>query len=371
MIIGIPKEIKDNEYRVAVVPNGVEALKKGGHRIVIEKSAGEGSAICDKEFKKAGAEILPSNCEVFEQADMIIKVKEPLEPEIGLLKKGQILFTFLHLASNEKLTRELLKRKIVGIAYETIETDDGQLPILIPMSEVAGRLSVQEGAKYLERSQGGRGLLLGGVPGVMPAKVLILGGGTVGTNAAKIAAGMGAEVVILEKNVNRLRYLEDVLHGRVTTRQSDEYNIREALKDADLLICAILSSGKKTPYLITRDMLKLMKTGSVIVDVSIDQGGAVETSRPTTHSQPIYKVDGIVHYCVANLPGCVPRTSTFALANVVLPYALEIANKGYRKALLENRVLARGLNVYKDKLTLRAVAELFGISYTPLEEVVK
>jgi len=296
-------------------------------------------------------------------------VKEPLREECELLKEGQMLFTYLHLASNKTLTRSLMKAKVIAIAYETVETDDGKLPLLIPMSEVAGRLAIQEGAKYLESSQGGEGILLGGVPGVAPAKTVILGGGVVGTNAAKMAAGLGAQVVILDKNLDRLRYLDDVMEANVITMKSNEYNIREAIKDADLVVGAVLITGEKAPKLITGEMLRIMKPGSVIVDVAIDQGGCIETSHPTSWSDPIFEVDGIIHYCVTNMPGCVPRTSTYALTNSTLPYVLEIANLGYSQALREDRVLSRGLNVADGKVTCEGVAKAHNLSYHRLEDI--
>jgi len=369
MIIGVPKEIKEDEYRIAITPNGIEALRQNGHGVVVEKDAGIGSGITNEEIRKAGAKILPSPKQVFSQAEMMVKVKEPLREECKLLKEGQILFTYLHLASNKTLTRSLMKAKVIAIAYETVETDDGKLPLLIPMSEVAGRLAIQEGAKYLERPQGGEGILLGGVPGVAPAKVVILGGGVVGANAAKMAAGLGARVVILDKNLDRLRYLDDVMKANVITMKSNEYNIREALKDADLVVGAVLVPGGKAPKLVTRKMLKTMKPGSVIVDVAIDQGGCAETSRPTCPSEPTYEVDGVIHYCVANMPGCVPRTSTYALTNATLPYILELANYGYPQALREDKALARGLNIVNGKVTCQGVAKAHGLPHHGLEEI--
>jgi len=369
MIIGVPKEIREDEYRIAITPNGVEALRKDGHRVVVEEDAGIGSGITNEEIRKAGAQILPSPEQVFSQAEMIVKVKEPLKEECELLKEGQILFTYLHLASSKTLTSSLMKAKVIAIAYETVETDDGKLPLLIPMSEVAGRLAIQEGAKYLKRSQGGEGILLGGVPGVAPAKVVILGGGVVGANAAKMAAGLGAQVVILDRNLDRLRYLDDVMQANVITIKSNEYSIREAIKDADLVVGAVLVPGGKAPHLINRKMLKTMKPGSVIVDVAIDQGGCVETSRPTCLSEPTYKVEGIIHYCVTNMPGCVPRTSTYALTNTTLPYILELANYGYPQALRKDKALASGLNIVNGKVTCQGVARAHGLPYHGLEEI--
>lgn len=368
MIIGIPKEVKEHECRVGVTPAGVEVLRGNGHRVVIEKNAGIRSGISDEEFIKAGAEILSSHADVFAQADMIVKVKEPLRKECDLVKKGQTIFTYLHLAANETLTRSLMKAKVIAIAYETVETRDGNLPLLAPMSEVAGRLAIQKGAMCLEKLQGGEGILLGGVPGVAPAKVVILGGGVVGSNAAKMAAGLGARVIILDVNLDRLRYLDDVMEANVTTLKSDQYNIRETIKDADLVVGAVLIPGSKTPKLITRKKLKIMKPGSVIVDVGIDQGGCTETSHPTSLSKPTYKVDGIIHYCVTNMPGCVPRTSTFALTNVTLPYILKIANLGYLKALREDEALARGFNIVDGKVTHEGVAKAHNLPYHKLEE---
>ena len=369
MIIGVPKEIREDEYRIAITPSGVEVLRKNKHQVVVEEDAGIGSGITNEEIIKAGAKILPSHEEVFTRAEMIVKVKEPLEEEYELLKEGQILFTYLHLASNKALTRLLMEAKVIAMAYETVETDEGKLPLLIPMSEVAGRLTIQEGAKYLERSQGGEGVLLGGVPGVAPAKVVIIGGGVVGTNAAKMAAGLGARVVILEQNLDRLRYLDDIMGAHVITMKSSEHNIREAIKEADLVVGAVLVPGGKAPHLITRKILKTMKPGSVIVDVAIDQGGCVETSRPTCPSEPTYEVEGVIHYCVANMPGCVPRTSTYALTNATLPYVLELANHGYPEALRKDKALARGLNVVNGKVTCEGVAKAHNLPYYELEEI--
>jgi alanine dehydrogenase len=366
MVVGIPKEIKQDEYRVAIVPAGVEALVKRGHKVLIEKRAGLGSGIVDEEYKKAGADIVNSHRKIFDKAELILKVKEPLPKEYGLLKKGQVIFTYFHFAADKKLTFEMLNRKIVGIAYETIQRDDGKLPLLTPMSEVAGRMSIQEGAKYLEKPMEGRGILLAGVPGVRPANVVILGGGVVGSNAAKIAGGLGAQVTILDIDLDRMRYLDDIMPEHVITLMSNSYNIRECIKHADLLIGAVLIPGAKAPQLITRDMLKLMKPGAVIVDVAIDQGGCMETSYPTTHSKPTYIVHGIVHYCVTNMPGAVGRTSTYALTNVTLPYALELADKGYKRAIKENSAIMRGLNVVDGKITCKAVADAFHTEWYPM-----
>jgi alanine dehydrogenase len=369
MIIGIPKEIKPEENRIAIVPGGVETLVHSGHKVIIEKGAGLGSGFTDDEFMKAGARISKRHEETFTEADLVLKVKEPLPEEYGLLRKGLIIFTYLHLAASEELTRNLQKKKIVGIAYETVQTEDGFLPLLAPMSEIAGRMAPQEGAKYLEETYGGRGILLGGVAGVPPANVVILGGGTVGYNATRIALGMGASVTVLDINPRKLRMLDEIFQGRVTTMIADNYNIRMVVGYADLLIGAVLVPGAKAPRLITREMLKTMRPGAVLVDVSIDQGGCAETSRPTTHSHPIYQEEGIIHYAVSNMPGAVPRTSTRALTLNTLPYVLEIAEKGWKKAVRENPSLAKGVNLVEGKITYQAVAEALNLTYTPLDEV--
>lgn len=369
MIIGVPKEIKDNEYRVAVTPGGVEMLRQHGHRVLVQAGAGEGSGFSDEEYTRSGAEILPTAAEVWNNAEMIMKVKEPRPEEYGFLREDLLLFTYLHLAAEEELTYELLRRKVTAVAYETVELADGRLPLLTPMSEVAGRMAIQVGAHYLEKAHGGRGKLLGGVPGVRPAQVTIIGGGTVGTNAAKIALGMGAHVVIIDKNLDRLRYLEDVLHGNLTTLASNPLNIANAVRRADLLIGAVLIHGARAPKLVTREMVGTMKPGSVIVDVAIDQGGCVETSKPTTHSHPTYEVDGVIHYGVTNMPGAVPRTSTYALSNATLPYALLLADHGFEGAVKGNPALAKGVNTYRGAVTYPAVAEAFGLEYTPLEKL--
>jgi alanine dehydrogenase len=366
-IIGVPKEIKEEEYRVAIVPAGVEALVKANHTVIVQRGAGVGSGISDKEYKEAGAKIVPSAKDVYKNADIIVKVKEPLPEEYDLLKESQIVFTFFHFAASLKLTKAMLDKKIIGIAYETLE-ENNTLPLLTPMSEIAGRMAVQEGAKYLERPMMGRGVLLGGVPGVAPCKVVILGGGVVGTNAAKIASGMGAQVVILDIDLSRLRYLEDIMPKNVQLLMSNSVNIRNHLKDADLVIGAVLVKGAKAPILITKEMLKTMKEGSVIVDVAIDQGGCVETSRPTTHKNPVYKVHGVIHYCVSNMPGAVARTATFALTNATLPYVLLLAN--YREDAIKNfNSIRTGLNVYKGKITYKAIADTFNLPYTPWEKI--
>lgn len=363
MIIGILKEIKPYEYRVGIVPVGVEALKKCGHKIIVERGAGLGSAITDREYREAGAEIVPSPREVYKRAEMIVKVKEPMKQEYDLLRPGQIVFTFFHFAASKELTMAMIKKRIVAIAYETIENDDGTIPPLIPMSEVAGRMAIQEGAKYLERPMMGRGILLGGVPGVPPANVVIIGGGVVGSNAAKIASGLNARVTILDINLDRLRYLDDIMPSNVVTMMSNSYNIRKELREADLLIGAVLIPGARTPVLVTRDMLRLMKPGSVIVDVAVDQGGCIETIKPTTHHDPVYIVDNIVHYGVTNMPGAVAGTSTFALTNATLPYVMEIANKGYKKAAKENKAIARGINIVGGKVILKPIASQYGFKH--------
>ena len=369
MIIGVPKEIKDNEYRVAMTPGGVHMLTAHGHRVLVQAGAGEGSGFSDEEYAQAGAEILPTAADVWNGAEMIMKVKEPRPEEYGFLREGLLLFTYLHLAADEQLTRELMKTKVAAVAYETVELDDGRLPLLTPMSEVAGRMAVQVGAHYLEKAHGGRGKLLGGVPGVRPADVVIIGGGTVGTNAAKMALGLGAHVTIIDKNIDRLRYLSDVLRGNLTTLASNPLNIAQSVKVADFVVGAVLIHGARAPRLVTREMVSSMKPGSVIVDVAIDQGGCVETSHPTTHSNPTYLVDGVVHYGVTNMPGAVPRTSTYALSNATLPYALALADLGFEEAVRRDPALARGVNTYRGYITYPAVADTFNMEYTPLEDL--
>ncbi len=369
MKIGIPKEIKNNENRVAITPSGVMELVKNGHEVYVQHTAGVGSGISDKDYEKAGAKILPTIEDTYRETDMIIKVKEPIEPEYSLIKKDQLVFTYFHFASSEPLTHAMIKQGGVCLAYETVEKADHSLPLLHPMSEVAGRLSIQEGAKYLEKPFGGRGILLGGVPGVKPAKVLVIGGGTVGTQAAKMAAGMGADVTITDISLPRLRYLDDVMAANVKTLMSSEFNIRAEIKDADLVIGSVLIPGAKAPKLVKKDMFKSMKKGAVIVDVAVDQGGCVETCKPTTHNKPTFTVDGVVHYCVANMPGAVPLTSTYALTNATLPYALQLANKGWKKACAENEDLKKGLNIVKGKVVYKAVSEAFGLDYTPVDKV--
>ena len=365
MVIGVPKEIKNSENRVAITPAGVQDLRRSGHEVVIQQDAGIGSGISNEAYQAAGAEIVNSAQKVFAAADMIMKVKEPLLPEYNLFKSSQILFTYLHLAAVPELTKALLERQVVGIAYETIEVGC-TLPLLTPMSEVAGRMSIQVGAQFLEKPYGGKGILLGGVPGVEPAHVVIIGGGVVGTNAAKMAVGLGARVTILDKSAERLQYLDDIFHGQVTTVMSNFFNIASWVEKADLLVGAVLIHGAKAPKLVSEQMVKSMSPGSVIVDVAIDQGGSVETiDRITTHSDPTYIKHGVVHYAVDNMPGAVARTSTFALTNVTLDYALQIANKGWKRAMKENDALAKGLNVVGGMVTYKAVADSLGITYSP------
>ncbi|NOY58717.1 MAG: alanine dehydrogenase [Calditrichaeota bacterium] len=370
MIIGVPNEIKANENRIAVVPGGVELLVHNGHTVLVEKNGGLGSGFTDKDYTDAGAEIVDTPAEIFQRADMIMKVKEPLAKEYALIRKGQIVFTYFHFAASKELTEAMMASQAVCIAYETVEKENGDLPLLTPMSEVAGRMAVQEGAKYLEKLLGGRGLLLGGIPGVKPANVVILGGGIVGYNAAKIAAGMGANVTILDLDLDRMRYLDDVMSKNVCTVKSSPYTIRGAIAQADLVIGAVLIAGAKAPHLITRDMLKLMKPGAVIVDVAVDQGGCVETIKPTTHEYPTYVVDGIIHYGVANMPGAVPMTSTIGLTNATLYYAIEIANKGWVKAVVDNADIQKGVNILDGKITFKGVSDAFDIPFTPLKDIV-
>jgi alanine dehydrogenase len=369
MIVGVPKEIKANENRIALVPAGAEALVAAGHEVIVEAGGGEGSNFPDEQYEAVGAKIEPDVEALWERAEMIMKVKEPIQAEYPRMRPGQVLFTYFHFAADEALTRKTLERKVVAIAYETVQLSTGELPLLTPMSEVAGRMAVQEGAKYLEKAHGGLGLLLGGVPGVLPAEVVILGGGVVGTNAAKIAAGFGAHVTILDVNLDRLRYLADVMPANVDTYYSNRHNILEQISRADLLIGAVLLPGAKAPSLVKKEDLALMKDGSVLVDVAVDQGGCIETVRPTTHADPIYVVDGVIHYCVANMPGAVPRTSTLALTNATFPYAMQLANKGWETACRDDRSLALGVNAVDGKLTYKAVAEAFGFDSVPLSDV--
>ncbi|OYX21972.1 MAG: alanine dehydrogenase [Algoriphagus sp. 32-45-6] len=367
MIIGVPKEIKNNENRVALTPAGAKELVKRGHSVYVQHTAGIGSGFADEEYEAAGAKILPTIEATYEIAEMIMKVKEPIESEYKLIKENQLLFTYFHFASYEPLTKAMVASKSVCLAYETVEKADRSLPLLVPMSEVAGRMAIQKGANYLEKPLGGRGILLGGVPGVLPAKVLILGGGIVGTQAAWMAAGMGADVTIMDVSLPRMRYLDDVMPKNVKTMMSNEYNIREMIKHADLIVGAVLIPGAKAPHLITRDMLKDMKKGAVLVDVAVDQGGCIETCKPTTHENPTFVIDDVVHYCVANMPGAVPYTSTLALTNATLPYAIQLADKGWKKAANENAELVPGLNVINGEIVYKAVADAFNMPYTPVE----
>lgn len=364
--VGVPRETKSDEYRVGMMPVGAETLMKRGHQVFIETQAGFASGFPDEDYRKVGATIVSSAGEVFEKAEMVVKVKEPQPAEIRLLRSGQIVFTYFHFAASKELTQGCIDRRIVAIAYETLRDRKGTLPLLTPMSEVAGKMSIQEGAKYLEKPMMGRGILLGGVPGVAPAHVVILGGGIVGTQAAKVAAGLGANVVIMDINLDRLRYLDDVMPANVHTIFSDAHTVREHLLLADLVVGAVLIPGATAPRLVTRENLKAMKNGSVIVDVAIDQGGCVETSRPTTHQQPTYVVEGVVHYCVTNMPGAVGRTSTIALCNATLPYALRIASEGYEQAAAKDPGLADGINLVDGRVTNRAVAESLGFAFEPL-----
>lgn len=364
MTVGVPKEIKNNENRVALTPAGTQELVKRGHTVLVESKAGVSSGFDDDAYAQAGATIIGKAREVFKGAEMIIKVKEPIEEEYSLIQRDQLVFTYFHFASYEPLTKAMMASHAVCLAYETVERLDGSLPLLVPMSEVAGRMAIQEGAKYLEKPLKGRGILLGGVPGVKPAHVLILGGGVVGTNAAKIAAGMGADVTILDVNINRLRYLDDVMPKNVHTIVSNEYTIRQLTKESDLIIGGVLVPGAKAPKLITRDMLKDMRPGTVMVDVAVDQGGCIETCKPTTHEDPTYIIDDVVHYCVANMPGAVPYTSTLALTNATLPYAIRLANQGWKKACQESTELRNGLNVINGEVVYKAVADAFSFPYT-------
>jgi alanine dehydrogenase len=369
VIIGLPKEIKDNEYRVGLTPAGVRALTDAGHKVIVERDAGAGSGFEDELYVRAGAAILNSPDDVWAQGDMIVKVKEPIAPEYPRMREGQLLFTYLHLAPDPKQTEALLKNKVTGIAYETITDRRRTLPLLTPMSEVAGRMAIQVGATYLEKMNGGRGILLGGVPGVPAARVVIIGGGVVGTNSAKIAVGMGAHVTIIDNNLDRLRELDDIFLSKISTLASSAYMIHDAVSQADLIVGAVLVPGAAAPKLVTRSMLKDVPKGAVIVDVAVDQGGCIETTHPTTHSNPTYYVEDVLHYCVANMPGAVPRTSTFALTNATLPYALKLANKGFIDAISSDPGLKAGVNTYGGKLTYEAVAVAQGLDYTPLDEM--
>ena len=367
MKIGIPKEIKNNENRVGMTPDGVAELVKHGHEVFVQHTAGEGSGFADAAYEKVGAKILPTIEAVYDVAEMIIKVKEPIKPEYPLLKHGQLVFTYFHLACDLELTEAMVKSGAVCLAYETVQTADKRLPLLVPMSEVAGRMASINGAYYLQKTKGGKGKLMSGVPGVKPAKVLVLGGGIVGEAAARMAAGMGAEVYITDISLPRLRQLDAELPANVHTLYSTEHNIRKELKDVDIVVGSVLVPGDKAPHLITRDMLKEMEPGTVLVDVAIDQGGCFETSHPTTHSDPVYEVDGIVHYAVANIPGAVPNTSTAALTNATLKYALALADKGWKKACREDAALYKGLNVVEGKVTFKAVADVWGMPYEPAQ----
>ena len=366
MIIGVPKEIKNNENRVGLTPSGVMELVRRGHEVYVQASAGVNSGFNDEDYIQQGAKVLPSIEDVYAIAEMIVKVKEPIEPEYKLIRKGQLVFTYFHFASSEPLTMAMIESGAVCCAYETVERKDRSLPLLIPMSEVAGRMSTQEGRYFLERPRGGKGVLLGGVPGVKPAKVFVIGAGVVGTAAARTAAGTGADVTICDISLQRLTYLADVMPKNVKTLMSSEYNIRQELKSADLVIGSVLIPGAKAPKLVTRDMLKDMEPGTVMVDVAIDQGGCFETSHPTTHEDPVYYVDGILHYCVANIPGAVPYTSTLALTNATMPYVIQLANKGWEQACRENEELRKGLNIVDGKVVYKPVAEAWGLPYTEL-----
>lgn len=369
MIIGVPKEIKSSENRVALLPGGVLKLSNDGHDVFVEKNAGNGSGFTDEQYQQAGATILDDVEDLWSRAEMIMKVKEPIEAEYGRMQEDQIIFTFFHFAASRQLTEAVKASGSTAIAYETVESDDRSLPLLIPMSEVAGRMASQQGAKYLEAPQGGHGKLLGGIPGVKPANVVVLGGGTVGVNAAKIAAGMGANTTIMDIDMQRLRYLDDVMADNVDTMFSSKANIEKLLPSTDMVVGAVLKPGAKAPHLITKDMLGMMQKGAVMVDVAIDQGGCFETSKPTTHNDPIYKVDGIVHYCVTNMPGAVPYTSTLGLTNVTLPYAADIANKGWKKAVKEDEELRKGLNIADGKIVYADVANAFDMPHTKISKL--
>lgn len=369
MIIAVPKEVKNNENRVALTAAGAEVLKNAGHQILIEEKAGQGSGISDQAYKESGAEIVTDKNELFDRAEMIIKVKEPLKEEYKFFKEGQILFTYLHLAANEELLKFLKEKRITAFAYETVQNDDGELPLLTPMSEVAGRLSVQAAASYLEKPKGGSGVLLGGVPGVKPAKVVVVGGGIVGRNAARVAFGMGAEVTIMDINQSTMRYIDDIFHSSIRTIMSNPSHIAEEVKDADLVVGAVLIPGAKAPNLVTEKMIKTMKAGSVVVDVAIDQGGCIEGTYPTTHDNPVFTKYGVIHYSVANMPGAVARTSTFALTNATLSYINKLASKGYKKAMLDDYSLALGLNIYQGEIICQAVAESFDQDYKDLNQL--
>lgn len=366
MIIGVPKEIKDNEYRVGITPACVAILVKAGHQVIVQSGAGVGSGFPDKEYKDAGASIIQDAADVWNKAQMVYKVKEPQASEFKLLRDGLILYTYLHLAAEPEVTKQLIEHKVTAIGYETVQLDNGNLPLLNPMSEVAGRMAIQVAARFLERENGGRGILLGGVPGVKPAEVVVIGGGIVGVNSARVAIGMGAHVTIIDNNLDRLRYLDDVLHGSYTTLASNPTNVAEAVEQADAVIGAVLLAGAKAPKIVTKEMVAKMKPGSVIIDVAIDQGGCVETARPTKHSEPTYRVNDVIHYCVTNMPGAVPRTSTIALSNATLPYALKIANLGVLQAMKADPAIARGVNTLDGNVTCKPVAEALGYRHVPV-----
>lgn len=371
MIVGILKEIKNEEYRVAMTPAGAEVMIHNGHNVFVESGAGRGSGFEDEDYQRAGAEILDTSDAIYARSDMVMHVKEPMPVEYKKIRRDQIVFTYLHLAASESLTEAMMDSGSVGIAYETIQKKDGSLPLLIPMSEVAGRMSIQEGAKYLEMSYGGKGMLLGGVPGVEPATVLIIGAGTVGTQAAKMACGLGAKVYIVDSCLARLRQLDDIMPKNCITMMSSPENIRRLIRDADLVIGSVLIPGAKAPKLVTSDMVKTMKRGSVMVDVAIDQGGCFETSKVTTHQNPVFVVDGVIHYCVGNMPGAVAKTSTLALTNATLPYAVEIANKGWKRSMRENEEIRKGANVVEGKITFKAVADAFGKDLYPVSDMIQ
>jgi len=371
VIVGLPKEIKDNEYRVGLTPAGVRALSDSDHQVIVERSAGEGSGFEDSLYQRAGAQIIDTADNVWAKADMIVKVKEPIAPEYPRMREGQLLFTYLHLAPDRKLTQQLIQRKVTGIAYETITDRRGGLPLLTPMSEVAGRMAIQVGAHYLEKMAGGRGILLGGVPGVPAARVVIIGGGVVGTNAAKIAVGMGAHVTMIDNNLERLRELDDIFLSKISTLASSAYMIHDAISNADLIIGAVLVPGASAPRLVTKSMLRDVPNGAVIVDVAVDQGGCIETTHPTTHSNPTYYVEGVLHYCVANMPGAVPRTSTFALTNATLPYAVKLANLGFLDAIRSDAGLKAGVNTFAGHCTYEAVAQAQEIPYTGIDALIE
>lgn len=370
MIVGVLKEIKSEENRVSMTPAGVEVMCQHGHNVIVEKNAGAGSGLRDEAYSRAGAQIADHAADIFAQADMVMHVKEPQPSEYNLIREGQIVFTYLHLAADLQQTQALVQRHSINIAYETIQKEDGTLPLLTPMSEVAGRMAIQQGAKYLEMAQGGHGVLLGGVPGVDPGCVLVIGGGVVGTHAAKMACGLGAKVYLLDMNLERLRYLSDVMPPNCILLMSSPAMIRKLVRCADVVVGAVLVAGTKAPKLVTREMLATMKKGSVMVDVAIDQGGCFETSKSTTHRDPIYTIDGVVHYCVANMPGAVAKTSTLALTNATLPYAVEIAEKGWRRAMQENKEIRMGANVINGKITYKGVADAFDLEYTPIDELI-